>query len=106
MHSVTGQEFDFEILDLKPYWDNVNLESMLMAYIGLSRVKSADGLLLVEPFSPLLFKQGDLPGPTVLMQFLRQEITEDSLPHRLEEAEERASKLRQRLDTALHRVPR
>ncbi len=103
IHSVTGQEFDFEILDLNSFWTNANLESMLMAYIGLSRVKKADGLLLVEPFSPCLFQQGTHPGPCILMEFLRGHIAEEDLPKRLEAAEEEALKKRHKLHTRLWR---
>ena len=88
IHSVTGQEFAAIILDLRHLWDRVNLESMLMAFIGMSRVKTADGLLLAAPFSPCLFRQGQLPGPSTLMEFLRGHISEERLQEVVEEVEQ------------------
>ena len=48
------------------------------AYIIKSRVRDGAGLLLVQPYSPELFRQGDLPGPRLLMEALRGEVTQRS----------------------------
>ena len=88
IHSVCGQQFSEEILDLKPFSEKVNLEAMIMAYIGMSRVKRADGLLLVEPFSPCLFQQNAMPGPSVLMRYLRGQEKPEVLKDVLENLEE------------------
>ena len=50
---------------------------MLAAYIGLSRVRRKEALLIAEPFSPGLFCHGQPPGPEILMKVLRREITAD-----------------------------
>ena len=42
-------------------------ESMLRAYIIRSRVKAADDILLVQPYSPHLFRQKKAPGPRLLL---------------------------------------
>ena len=42
-------------------------ESMLRAYIIRSRVRSTDDILLVQPYSPQLFRQVKLPGPALLL---------------------------------------
>ena len=49
----------------------------LAAYIGLSRVRTKEGLLIAEPFSPALFCHGQPPGPEIVMKVLRREITAD-----------------------------
>ena len=75
----------------KPPFDRTpknNMEAMMMAYIGMSRVKRADGLLLVEPFSPCLFQQGSVPGPSVLMEYLRGHLKHEELKEVLENLEE------------------
>ena len=43
------------------------LDSFLRAYIIRSRVRRADDMLIVQPYSPNLFQQPDLPGPTLLL---------------------------------------
>ena len=45
----------------------------LQAYVILSRLQSAEGLLLMRAFSPMLFQQGEAPGPHVLLKFLRSQ---------------------------------
>ena len=47
------------------------LKDMMIAYVILSRVKKASGLLLLRPFSPYLFQQGESPGPYCLLKLLR-----------------------------------
>ena len=42
-------------------------DSRLRAYIIRSRVKAADDILLVQPYSPQLFRQPKAPGPTLLL---------------------------------------
>ena len=50
---------------------------MLAAYIGLSRVKTKEALLIAQAFSPGLFCHGPALGPELLMKVLRREITAD-----------------------------
>ena len=42
----------------------------------MSRVKDISQILLAQPYSPRLFRQGVLPGPDLLMKVLRSEITQ------------------------------
>ncbi len=44
---------------------------MLKAYIIKSRVKDTSKLLIAQPYSPRLFRQGVAPGPNLLMQVLQ-----------------------------------
>ena len=48
---------------------------MQRAYINESRVRLADNLLIMQPYSPELFRQGQLPGPKILLQVLRGTMT-------------------------------
>ena len=49
------------------------------AYVGKSRTREADHTLIVQPYSPHLFRQGELPGPNILMRLLRGDIQEDQV---------------------------
>ena len=52
---------------------------MLAAYVGLSRAKLKETVLITQPFSPALFAHGPPPGPHILMRLLRGEISADSV---------------------------
>ena len=51
----------------------------MKGYITLSRLKTAHKLLLVQPFNPLLFKQGPRPHPTLLLSVLQNQLPDDGL---------------------------
>ena len=61
--------------DLLPWWKNPQHADMLKAYIIKSRVRQADKLLLVQAYCPHLFRQGNLPGPKLLLDVLLGTIT-------------------------------
>ena len=46
------------------------MEDMLKGYIIKSRIREADKILLAQPYSPHLFRQGVLPGPGLLLDVL------------------------------------
>ena len=48
---------------------------MLKAYIIRSRVKTNTNMLIVQPYSPHLFRQGLLPGPGLLYDVLTRKVT-------------------------------
>ena len=48
---------------------------MMTTYVILSRVKSADGLLLLRAFCPNMFAMGALPGPSCLLKLLRYKFS-------------------------------
>ena len=57
-------------------WTSVpTLDQALRAYIIKSRIRDGDKLLLAQPYSPMLFRQGVQPGPKLLLDTLRKEIT-------------------------------
>ena len=51
----------------------------MRGYIGLSRVTTADSLLIAQPFNPLLFRMGAQPYPTLLFNVLRNKIKDENL---------------------------
>ena len=51
----------------------------LSAYVANSRVKTKEGILIMQPFSPGLFAHGPPPGPHILMRLLRGEILADDV---------------------------
>ena len=67
------------IVDCLGVEDTPRPEDQLKNNIGIARVTSADGVLLAQPFAPMLFRQGPHKGPTLLMRFLRGELNEDQL---------------------------
>ena len=52
------------------------MDDMHKAYVGKSRCREADHTLIVQPYSPHLFRQGELPGPTILMKVLQGRLNE------------------------------
>ena len=51
------------------------MEDMLKGYIIKSRIREADKILLAQPYSPHLFRQGVLPGPGLLLDVLLDKKT-------------------------------
>ena len=49
----------------------IGLNEMISAYVALSRVKAAGGLLLLRAFAPDLIRCGVSPGPECLLKLLR-----------------------------------
>ena len=43
------------------------LDNALRAYIIMSRARDINDLLLAQPYSPMLFRQGVQPGPQLLL---------------------------------------
>ena len=76
-HSVQGASLATVIVDCLAVDLCCRETEMLAAYIGLSRVRRKEALLIAEPFSPALFCQGQPPGPEILMKVLHRKITAD-----------------------------
>ena len=76
-HSMQGASLASVIVDCLPLDHCPKATDMLAAYIGLSRVRTKEALLIAEAFSPALFVQGQPPGPDILMKVMRREITAD-----------------------------
>lgn len=76
-HSVQGASLLAAIVDCLAVDHCSKASDMLAAYIGLSRVRMKEALLIAQTFSPALFCQGQPPGPEILMRVLRRETTAD-----------------------------
>ena len=51
----------------------------ISTYVANSRVKTDEGILIMQPFSSGLFAHGPPPGPHILMRLLRREISPDDV---------------------------
>ena len=58
----------------------------MRGYIALSRVTSADSLLIAQPFNPLLFQMGPQSLPTLLCDVLQGKVRHETLEDKCEEA--------------------
>ena len=77
-HAYCGTTLESCLGDLLAWSKKPRRDDMLRGYIIKSRVKEWDKILLVQPYSPRLFAQGELPGPSLLMKVLRHEMTTEA----------------------------
>ncbi len=75
MHGYCGATLDACQSDHLEWSRKQAIDDMQRAYINLSRVRAADHLLIVQQQSPELFRQGELPGPALVMGVLRGQQT-------------------------------
>ena len=73
-HIVQGGTSDAEMTDSGDYFEVPPCKEVLAAYVWLSRVRTADALLVLRAFSPYLFRHGPPPGPHCLMKLLRARL--------------------------------
>ena len=88
---ATGQTLDIAIPDLGDEFCTASQHAAMRGYIALSRVTSADSLLLAQPFNPQLFRLGPQAFPSLLFEVLQGKVPFDKLEQRCQEAT-RASK--------------
>ena len=74
-HAYCGDTLDAVIGDLLPWSQIPTLDLALRAYIIKSRVRDSSQLLLAQPYSPMLFRQGVQPGPHLLHEVLSGRLT-------------------------------
>ena len=74
-HAYCGSTLTACIGDLLPWFRKPSLQDMLKAYIIRSRVKTNTNMLIVQPYSPHLFRQGLLPGPGLLYDVLTGKVS-------------------------------
>ena len=75
IHGYCGDTLDASLNDLLPWHRRPTIIDMQKAYISKSRVRKAEHMLLVQPYSPELFRMGELPGPKLLMEVLRRNMS-------------------------------
>ncbi len=66
----TGQTMKSSIADLGDFGSVPSHHAAMRGYIALSRVTAADNMLVARSFSPLLFRLGAQPFPSLLFQVL------------------------------------
>ena len=66
---------DAAFYDAQDAGSNVGEEGQVAAYVWLSRVKDLEHIAVLQPFSPLLFKQGPPKGPARLLRKLSGEVS-------------------------------
>ena len=74
-HFYCGSSLDACIGDLLAWPNKPRRDAALRAYIIKSRVKDCSQLLLPQPYSPQLFRQGVMPGPHLLHETLMKRKT-------------------------------
>ena len=79
VNSITGRTLETALPDLGDITVPPSFTRMMKGYIALSRVKKADDIWLPTPFSPTLFRQNKQPWPTLLLECLRGEVTQEQL---------------------------
>ena len=72
---MQGETLKAELADCGDITALPGLTEMLTTYVILSRVRKADGLLLMRAFSPYLFRLGEPTGPYCLLKFLRKRFS-------------------------------
>ena len=72
--AATGQTLESAIPDLGDEFCTPSSHAAMRGYIALSRVKSADSLLIAQPFNPLLFRLGAQAWPTLLFSVLMGKV--------------------------------
>ena len=72
--AATGQTLDVAIPDLGDEFNIPSQHAAMRGYIALSRVTSADGLLIAQPFSPLLFRMGPQAWASLLFAVLQGRV--------------------------------
>ena len=87
-HMLQGSSEDAVVVDCLEAGHASKLADMLAAYVGLTRVKRKEGLLVMQAFSPGLFAHGPPPGPHILMRLLRGEISVDQIDDEFERLQE------------------
>ena len=83
---IQGTSFPAALADCGDVQALAGMGEMMTAYVILSRVKKASGLLLLRAFSPYLFQQGVAPGPYCLLKLLRASFSSISSASALEDA--------------------
>ena len=86
-HNEQGASETAAIVDCLEVQHTSKLGDQLASYVGVSRIKTKSGLLVMQPFSPGLFAHGPPPGPHILMRLLRGELSVSDVDDEFERME-------------------
>jgi hypothetical protein len=79
VHSYSGLTLPGPIIDCRNWQKKpVRDDTAFKSYIAFSRVRSIDKEILVQAYNPWLFRQGEVPGPHLLMDFWLQGKKQDT----------------------------
>ena len=78
-HSFVGATPKSVLLDCDIWEQDTSRENKLSGYMCLSRAEEIEGICIVQPYAPNLFRKGDLPGPDLLLKFQRGDIEQRHL---------------------------
>ena len=70
-HSFMGATLEACTLDLGVWDAGTSRDAQLSGYMCMSRVKRCEDLCVAQPFSPNLFRNGELVGPHTFLEFHR-----------------------------------
>ena len=68
-HSYVGYTLKAALADCLSWDTTPTRDHTLRSYCTMSRTCTANTLLVMQPFAPMLFRQGELPGPHLMMEF-------------------------------------
>ncbi|CAK0907060.1 unnamed protein product [Prorocentrum cordatum] len=74
-HCVTGAALPQAIIDLLDARMTPRASMVPAGYVAISRARRADDLIIAQPFSPMLFRQGHQTGPWLLHSLTVGEMT-------------------------------
>ena len=66
-HMIQGATLEAAFYDGQDVASNIGGEAQIAAYVCLSRIKELDKIVVIQPFSPLLFKRGP-PKASMLLE--------------------------------------
>ena len=97
-HSYVGYTLEAALADCLS-WDNApTRDHMLRSYCTMSRTCTAETLLVMQPFAPMLFRQGEFPGPHLMMEYWHGRLADDNLKAAWKSAEASQEKAKNRLE--------
>ena len=94
IHGATGRTLKSSIVDLGEIGSYPSFQAAMRGYIALSRVTAAHKLLLSQPFSPLLFQQGQQPFPSLLMDVLLGKVAYEDVAEKCRQTRQRSKDIR------------
>jgi len=97
-HSYVGYTLKAALADCLS-WDTApTRDHMLRSYCTMSRTCTAETLLVMRPFAPMLFRQGELPGPHLMMEYWHGRLADADLKAAWKSAEASQEKSKNRLE--------
>ena len=97
-HSYVGYTLRAALADCLSWDATPTRDHMLRAYCTMSRTCTAKTLLVMQPFAPMLFRQGELPGPHLMMDFWHGRLAAEDLKAAWKSAEAAQDKAKNGLE--------